>query len=78
MNEFKPGDEVWHWKTNGYHAEIQMPADLYLECCIAETLERGGGIYTTEGDWITEDDLKKCFHSKQEAIDAMIAHIKTL
>ena len=78
MSEFKVGDEDWRWRTKGYHAEIQIPSDLYLLSSIVDTFYKEGGIDTTDGEWLSESDLRKCFHTKQEAIDAMISHIQTL
>lgn len=91
MNEFKVGDEVWFFHT-GYgmrswgdnetliypsHLEINLGQLVYFNEKIDKAHIYVNGIEnvavlgtTFFSEWV--------FKTKQEAIDAMIAHIKTL
>lgn len=77
MSEFKVGDEFWVIKTYSYHSQPQSPGDIYLEKGIIG-IDGDEIIGVTEYTFLSENDLEKCFRSKQEAIDAMIAGLNQL
>lgn len=75
MTDFKVGDEIWWWRTHGYHSEPIVPEDLYLERLIIDEIDEDG-FMDAEGGWICVDDSLKSYKSRHEAIEAMIERLK--
>ncbi len=75
MSYFKVGDEVWQFRTHGYHSGIQNPFDLYLVNFVIGSFTEDGFMIAESGDYLDIEDLSKSYKSKKDAINAVIEHM---
>lgn len=77
MSDFKLGDNVW--AINQFCGGNYYPS--FCEYTIVGLADVGTAfewaVLEYNSEHIANIYIKFCFHTKQEAIDAMIAHIKT-
>lgn len=79
MNGFVVGDEIWWFRTHGYHGEIQIPDDWYLQSDFITEVDDDDGSVGLEGEiWMCSSDLARCYKSKREALEALSKRLKEI